>query len=264
MFFLVSKIVGFFALPSNFILFLGIAGLVLSVTGRVRAGRAIMALAIVLFGVFGLSPAGNILMETLEDRFPPWEASRGAPYGIIILGGAADPDLIASRGRPDVNEAGERIIVIAELARTFPQARIVYSSGDARLLPGGSSEAEAVLPILLSFGIPRERIALETRSRTTAENAQYSRDLVAPKPGERWLLVTSGYHMPRAMGVFRKAGFGVEAYPVDYRTAGTRDWLTPFNETASGLRRTDAAVREWIGLFGYWLAGRSDTLFAGP
>jgi uncharacterized SAM-binding protein YcdF (DUF218 family) len=263
-FFLLSKIAGFFALPSNLILAIGLLGIVLLPTRRARAGRALTVIAILMFGVLGLSPAGNMLIEPLEDRFPRWDAARGAPDGIVVLGGAVDPDFVPARGRPDFNEAAERVVVMAELARTFPRARIVYSGGNGRLIGGGSSEAEAVAPVLASFGIAAHRITLETRSRTTAENATYARDVAMPRAGERWLLVTSGYHMPRAIGAFRKAGFAVEAYPVDYRTHGAGDLLTPFDEVASGLRRTDAAAREWIGLLAYWLAGRSAELFPGP
>ena len=85
-----------------------------------------------------------------------------------------------------------------------------------------------------------------------------------PKPGERWLLVTSGYHMPRAIGVFRHAGFAVEAFPVDWRTRGPIDLAPPFESLAAGLRRTDTAMREWVGLVMYRLAGQSAELFPGP
>jgi uncharacterized SAM-binding protein YcdF (DUF218 family) len=96
------------------------------------------------------------------------------------------------------------------------------------------------------------------------ENAAFSKELAAPKPGERWLLVTSAYHLPRAVGVFRKAGFAVEGYPVDWRTRGPVDALQPFSTLGDGLRRTDTAVREWVGLAIYWLAGHSAELFPGP
>ena len=82
--------------------------------------------------------------------------------------------------------------------------------------------------------------------------------------GERWLLVTSAFHMPRSMGIFRKAGFDVEAYPVDWRM-GTREDLFAFtNMSLDGLGRTDVAVREWIGLVVYRLAGRTSDLLPGP
>ena len=82
--------------------------------------------------------------------------------------------------------------------------------------------------------------------------------------GQRWLLVTSAFHMPRSIGAFRKAGFEVEAYPVDWRTSGTGDALLPFARLSAGLARMDVAVHEWIGLIGYWATGRSSELFPGP
>ena len=85
-----------------------------------------------------------------------------------------------------------------------------------------------------------------------------------PKSGERWLLVTSAHHMPRSVGIFRGAGFAVEAFPVDYRTRGAIDLLRPFSTLGDGLRRTDTAMREWVGLAIYRLTGRSDSLFPAP
>jgi uncharacterized SAM-binding protein YcdF (DUF218 family) len=125
-------------------------------------------------------------------------------------------------------------------------------------------EAEFALRLLESLGVPNGRVVAEDKSRNTVENARFSRELAQPKPGERWLLVTSAYHLPRAIGIFRKAGFPVEAYPVDWRTRGTGDVLRPFPTLGEGLRRTDTAMREWVGLLAYWIGGQSSELFPGP
>lgn len=103
---------------------------------------------------------------------------------------------------------------------------------------------------------------MERRSRNTYENAVFTKALVAPKPGERWLLVTSAYHMPRSVGLFRRAGFLVEPYPVDWRI-GERVFAFE-NVSADGLFRTDIAVREWLGLLAYRLSGRTGELLPGP
>jgi uncharacterized SAM-binding protein YcdF (DUF218 family) len=267
-FFVASKVLGLFVLPSNLIVTLGLVGLLLMVTRFRQSGRRLTVAAFILFAVASLSPFGNVLMVPLEERFPPWNAAlqarQGPPDGIIVLGGAIDPETVITRGTPDINEAAERVAVIPELARRYPQARIIYSGGNAHLGAKGGSEAEYAAALLESFGVPKDRLTLEDQSRNTAENAAYCIRLAAPKPGERWLLVTSAYHMPRAMGAFRKAGFEIEAYPVDYRTAGTGDLFAPFVDATAGLRRTDTAAREWIGLLVYWLTGRSAELFPGP
>jgi uncharacterized SAM-binding protein YcdF (DUF218 family) len=263
MLFIASKILGFFAMPSNVLVAAGLLGLVLMRAKQTaRAGRRLVAAALVLLLAFGLSPLGRLLMVPLEERFPPWDASRGAPDGIVVLGGVIEPE---AADRPDsgLNEAAERITAIAGLARRFPAAKILFSGGDI-LMRSGHSEAQAAGVLFESFGIPASRLILEDQSRTTAENAAFSLQLATPKPGERWLLVTSAWHMPRAVGAFRKAGFPVEAYPVDYRTPGAGGMWIPFGSVSTGLRRTDTAMREWFGLVTYWLTGRSSALFPGP
>ena len=105
---------------------------------------------------------------------------------------------------------------------------------------------------------------MERRSRNTLENAEFSKALVAPKAGERWLLVTSAFHMPRSVGLFRKAGFAVEPYPVDWRVGGRGDLFAFSKIAADGLERTDLAVREWIGLIAYRATGKIDELLPGP
>ncbi|MDQ2080734.1 YdcF family protein [Xanthobacteraceae bacterium Astr-EGSB] len=263
MFFIISKTLGFFASPSNLLLCLGFAGLLLGLTRWRRIGRGLTAASLVLLVVAGLSPLGNWLIAPLEERFPAWDAGRGAPDGIVVLGGAISSELSLARGAPYLNESAERITAAAALARTYPQARIIYSGGTNRVILPNGAEADIAASLFESIGLPRERLILDGRSRNTVENAEFSRTLAAPKPGERWLLVTSAYHMPRAMAVFRAAQFPVEAYPVDWRTAAG-DGLFPFDTVSAGLRRTDTAVREWAGLVVYWLTGRTQMLFPGP
>ena len=264
MFFPLSKILGFFAIPSNLVVSIGVLGLLLLPTRFARAGRALACASLIVLAILGLSPVGNALIIPLEERFPRWDATRGAPDGIIVLGGAISPDVSSARDEVALNEAAERLTVAAELARRYPDARIVFSGGSGALIYDEGAEAPLALRLLESFGIPRTRIALEDRSRNTVENAVLSKAIAQPKPGERWLLVTSAHHLPRAVGVFRKAGFPVEAYPVDWRTRGPEDALRPFASVGDGLRRSDTAVREWVGLAVYWLTGRSSELFPAP
>ena len=264
MFFVTSKIFGFFAIPSNLLIVLALLGAALVCTRFARAGWRLLVGGVVALAICGLSPLGNALILPLEQRFPPWDGAAGAPDGIVVLGGAITPDVSTARNAVALNEAAERMTAVAELARRYPAARIVFSGGSAALVFQGATEAEFAVRLLEGLGVARERILAEDRSRNTVENALFSKDLANPKPGERWLLVTSAYHLPRAVGVFRKAGFPVEAYPVDWRTRGPGDAIMPFPTVGDGLRRTDTAVREWVGLSVYWLTGQSSSLFPGP
>ena len=264
MFFILSKVLGFFVLPSNALMALALFGLVLTPTRFRRAGMRLLSVSLILLAVCGLSPLGNALILPLEERFPRWDAKRGAPDGIIVLGGVIAPEVSAARGEPALNEAAERVTAAVELARRYPAARIVFSGGNANLLVDGLAEADVAIRFFESLGLPRERVLLEKQSRNTVENATMTKALVAPKAGERWLLVTSAYHMPRSIGIFRQGGFPVEAYPVDWRTAGPGDVFSPFISLAAGLQRTDTAIREWVGLVAYRLSGQSPALFPAP
>jgi uncharacterized SAM-binding protein YcdF (DUF218 family) len=264
MFFVVSKILGFFALPSNALIVLGLVGVAIAVLRGGRAGGKLIVASLILLAIFGLSPLANALMLPLEQRFPPWDASRGAPTGIIVLGGAFDTVVSATREDIPLTDAAERMTASAALARKYPHARLIFTGGIGTLLYGGPTEGELARRFYAGLGIAADRITIEEESRDTAENAVLTRPLADPKPGEHWLLVTSAYHMPRAIGAFRRVGFSVEAYPVDYRTRGIEDLARPFPSLGEGLRRADIATREWIGLLMYRLAGRTNELFPGP
>jgi uncharacterized SAM-binding protein YcdF (DUF218 family) len=263
MFFVLSKTIALLLLPSNLLIVLALAGAALMATRWRRAGARLAVVCVVLLLAAGFTPLGNLLTHALESRFPPWDAARGGPDGIVVLGRAISPALSQAHGGPVVHDEPGRVIALAKLARQFPAARIVYAGGSSALVAGGRPEADFVYPLLDDFGIARERVLLERRSRNTAENAAFSKAVANPKPGERWLLVTSAAHMPRAVGSFRRAGFPVEAYPVDWRTGARFDFALP-RSFAGGLGRTDFVVNEWIGLLAYWLTGRTGELLPDP
>jgi uncharacterized SAM-binding protein YcdF (DUF218 family) len=264
MLFVASKILSFFALPSNTVLLLGLAGALLTFTAWKRLGRRLVAASLVLLAILGWSPLGNLLMLPLENRFPPWDPSRGPPDGMVVLGGALDTVVAMTRPEVPLNDAAERMTAAVALARRYPAARIVFSGGTGQLVFRGPPESQLAIRLFTDLGVAPARIAREGASRDTGENAEYSKEVADPRPGDRWLLITSAHHMPRAIGTFRRAGFEVEPYPVDFRTRGTPDLMRPFTSLGDGLRRTDTAMREWVGLLVYWLQGRTSELFPGP
>jgi uncharacterized SAM-binding protein YcdF (DUF218 family) len=264
LFFILSKTLGAMLLPTNLLIGMGVVGAILMVTRFASLGRKLVIAAVLLLVVCGLSPLGTLLLYPLEQRFPPWDAGRGAPDGIIILGASIEADLSAAHGTPVVRSSPDRIIAAAALALRYPNARIVFSGGSANLISNEAREADFAGAIFESLGIAKSRLIMERRSRNTLENAEFSRALAMPKAGERWLLVTSAFHMPRSVGLFRKAGFAVEPYPVDWRVGGRDDLLSFTNIALDGLGRTDLAVREWMGLIAYRATGKIDELLPGP
>jgi uncharacterized SAM-binding protein YcdF (DUF218 family) len=264
LFFALSKTLGYLLLPTNFLIGVGFVGAILMFTRFASLGRKLVIAAVLLLIVCGLSPLGNLLLYPLEQRFPPWDESRGAPDGIIVLGGSIEADLSTAHGAPVVRSSPDRLIVAAALAHRYPKARVVFTGGSANLISNDAREADFAGTIFEGLGIDKSRLVMERASRNTQENAQFSKALLAPKEGERWLLVTSAFHMPRSVGLFRKAGFAVEPYPVDWRVGGRRDIYSFTNIALDGLGRTDLAVREWMGLIAYRATGKIDDLFPGP
>lgn len=265
-FYLASKLLLLLFQPSSLIaLALGL-GLALSLRPALR--RAGLLLSFAGFSgliVAGFLPLGNLLILPLEERFGTAQpAIPEAPVaGIIVLGGFEDGWVSKGRGGLAVNESAERLTEGLRLAQALPQAKVIVTGGVGELLAGADAE-EAIRLYLTQTGIAPSRIVIEPKSRNTSENARFTFDLVRPKPDERWVLVTSAYHMPRAVGVFRHAGFKLVPYPVDFRTRSSADLLMPFKSVASGLQRTDLAFKEWIGLVAYRLTGRMDEWFPGP
>jgi uncharacterized SAM-binding protein YcdF (DUF218 family) len=264
MFFILSKTLGTLTVPSHLVALFAAGGLALLWTRFARAGRRLLLISLGLVVVFGVLPVGKASMLLLEQRFPPWTATGNPPDGIVILGGAVEPGRSAVRGMVSINDSAERITAVAALARRFPDARIVFSGGSASLIVAGPPESAFMLELFESFGIARSRVTLEERSRNTVENARFTKALIEPKPGERWLLVTSAMHMPRSVGAFRQAGFAVEAYPVDWRTNGWSDLWRAAPWPLDGLYASDMGAKEWAGLLAYRLAGYTTELLPGP
>jgi uncharacterized SAM-binding protein YcdF (DUF218 family) len=264
LFFVLSKTLGTVLLPVNFLIGASVVGAILMATRFASLGRKLVVASLALLAICAFSPVGYMLLYPLEQRFPPWDSTRGAPDGIVVLGASIDTDLSVAHGTAVVRSAPDRIIAAAALAQRYPNARIVFSGGNSNLVSNDAREADYAGAIFESLGVAKARLIMERHSRNTVENAEFSKALVAPKAGERWLLVTSAFHMPRSVGLFRKAGFAVEPYPVDWRAGGRSDLLTFSNIAVDGLGRTDIAVREWIGLFAYRATGKIDELFPGP
>ena len=254
MFFAASKIFWAFLSPVAVLLMAALIGLCWS--GR-RFARAIGLAAILILFVAAISPLGRILVAPLEDRFPQPAADLPPPHGIIVLGGAVDGRISKARGQASGEET-ERVDEAVILAKRYPEARIVFSGGSGWPFDE-STEAPQARKLMVELGVDPTRIALEEKSRNTVENARFTAAMVHPGPSERWLIVTSAFHMPRAMGLFRKAGFDAIAYPVAYRTPVEWD-INP----ARNLRVFEIAAREYIGLLAYWATGRIDDLFPGP
>lgn len=259
-----SQIFWLLAQPVNLTgILLGLS-ILLALLRRKRLSLAAAGLSLLVVALSAWTTAGALMLHPLESRFQRPAQMPAKVDGIVVLGGGFEGGINLARGRYELNASGDRLVETVVLARRYPTARILVSGGAASIFLQGEGDAATALRLFAALGIDRGRLILETRSRDTYENALLSKRLAEPEAGETWLLVTSAFHMARAVGVFRKAGFPVVPWPTDYRTAGTERFAPAEDNALDSLGNTTAALREWMALVAYRLAGRTATLFPAP
>jgi uncharacterized SAM-binding protein YcdF (DUF218 family) len=172
-----------------------------------------------------------------------------------VLGGALDTEVSPIRDEPRLNEAAERMTEAVRLSNLYPALPLVFSGGKAGLFQLEESESDAARRFFAGFNIAPPRLVLEDRSRNTVENAAFTAKLLQPKAGQRWVLITSAFHMARAKALFEAQGFEIVPWPVDYRTRGWADRWRLFAAPSEGLRHMDLAFKEWAGIVVLWLQG---------
>lgn len=262
MLFALSKIFWWIASPGNLIVLGVTIGTFASFLGRRRTARVILLPTTALLIALTFLPVRGWLLGPLEDRFPAPQTLPNHVDGVIVLGGSIDAELSEQRHQPAISGSGERLLALADLSRRYPDAKLVFTGGSASLFDDHAREADIARDVFTEMGVPVDRVIYERESRNTYENALFSKALLHPEPGQVWLLVTSAYHMPRSVGIFRKVGWPVTAYPVDY---GVPPGGGPApNNFLDGLEGAHWALREWFGLVFYYAAGRTESLFPGP
>jgi uncharacterized SAM-binding protein YcdF (DUF218 family) len=264
MFFTLSKILWFIVDPGNLFIIVLAAGAVLLWAGKARLGRWLVSLALLGALAVAVFPLGERMTGVLENRFTRPQPMPGNIAGIIVLGGVLNQFIADKRGAGAPKIASGRFAEFIRLARLYPDARLVFTGGSGSLRDPDIKEADFAEPLLKSWGLDTARVLFESRSRNTFENAQFSKALVRPKPQEKWIVITSAFHMPRTMGVFRRAGWNVVPDPVDYRTVGDEALWPPRFEFLGGMNSFSHAVHEWLGLSFYWLTGRTDAFIPAP
>ncbi len=254
----ISKAIWFVVRPGNLLLLILLAATLVAWLRPAKGasgGRFWLTpvSALLLFVTF--APVYSWLARPLEDRFPMPATLPAQIDGILVLGGIVQRPIADDRETLAVSEAAERYMAPAALALHHPGARLVIT--------GRGEDHRSLVAWFADIGLESGRIEFETAARNTYENAVLSQRRIQPGPDEAWLLVTSAQHMPRAMGVFRKLGWPVQPYPVDYRTAGFGA-ATGWPDMAANLAEIGVVLKEWAGLLAYYLLGRTDELWPAP
>jgi uncharacterized SAM-binding protein YcdF (DUF218 family) len=263
LFFYLSKILGFFLNITHLVAFALLLGFLLLWRGRVRAAKWVIGFAAFVVALASFTPLPELMLFPLEQRFARLDPLPEQVDGIVLLGGAQRPLLSARYRQPALNAAAETLTSFTALARRYPQARLVFTGGSGDITNQRESEANTVRMFLREQGLDPARVMYEERSRNTYENAVLSLPLAQPKAGERWIMIAAAASMPRAMGVFRKAGWVVTPYPADYNSFHWRDFSFSLN-LRDRLGNLSLALHEWVGLAVYLWTGKLDDFFPAP
>jgi uncharacterized SAM-binding protein YcdF (DUF218 family) len=255
--FIAAKFLAFLTQPLAWVaVLMGLA--VLAVRRRPRLAQRLGATAVLLLVALGWEPLPDAVLRQLESQYPPvaMQTNLSAYRGVIVLGGALEPAYVWHvRDQSALNDAAERLTEVLPLLKRQPHLHLLFTGGEGELFTNDLTEAERAKRFFIAQGVAPTQLLLESSSRTTFENAVFSKALPGVDATRPWLLVTSAWHMPRAMAAFERAGWLVTAYPVDFRAGHATPW-TQYSMDL-GDKKWRIALHEWIGLWIYRLTGRA-------
>lgn len=259
---MVSKIFWEIVSPERLFLLILLGGVALLWTKKNATGRWLITLLSGVFLFISVFPVANYLLLPLENRFPIPKLLSGDVAGIIVLGGSENTRITVARGQPALRNSAERLTMFVTLAQSFPEAKLLFTGGSDQIRWPEYKETQTARMLFGQLGLDVSRVSFESEARHTGESSVLSYNLIKPKPKEKWVLIGSAYRMPRAFGAFKKAGWNIIPYPVDFRTTGQLEFDSDFI-SFSEIDRVSMVVREWLGLVAYRLTGHTETLFPG-
>jgi len=256
MFFYLSKILWLVFAPLTLVFILVVAGVVLRGFAR-KISNFLLGTALFLFIICGFLPVGHDALVFLESRYARPVVMPEDVDVIVVLGGYFETSISSTRGFPEMTGEGDRLLGALALAKKYPEALVLFSGGEGNLGKRRRMEGDDIRASLSAIGVPDERIVYEEESQNTYQNIRNVLDFYSPEASEHWILVTSAFHMMRAMAVARSLGWNsVIPYPVDYKTDGQYAFWPRSFDVLDNFDDITIAVREFIGILAYTVTGR--------
>ena len=263
LFFWVSKLAWGLLSPINLIIGLISLATILLWFNKQRLAKLLLTFCLLINLPLLFYPVSDSLIYPLENRFQKPDIMPDNIDGIIILGGGEELKISTSWDHAEMGNGGDRYLAASVLANHYSNAPVIFSGGSSFLrFRGTGKEAHIAYQLLTEHGIDQQRIIIESQSRNTYENFLLLKAILPDLDGQ-YLLVTSAYHMSRAVGIARKQNINVIAYPVDYRSTSAVNRQLDF-DLFSHLEVLEPAWREWIGLVVYFITDKTDTFFPKP
>ncbi|HPF78830.1 MAG TPA: YdcF family protein [Alphaproteobacteria bacterium] len=224
-------------------------------------GNRLLILSGIIFLTVGFLPIGYNMVVFLENQYERPDPMPDKVDGIIVLGGAFNSGVSEKRGMMAANGNINRMIDFVDLMKKYPKATAIFAGGTGNIYNPERKEADDAKAFLEMMGISLKNVIFERQSRNSYENIKFSQDLVKPKNGETWILVTSAFHMGRSMGVFKKLNWDVIAYPSGPKTTGEYILMPQPLGVSGSFYMLSTALKEFIGSAIYYFSGKSAFLF---
>ena len=258
--FFLSKFLWLLINPFNIFIYILLLVIFLLILKKNKTALVLLIFNVLFILMISVFPLGNFLLFQLEKKFHNVDPVTVKIDGILILGGASNPYLSSIHKQLIFNNSSERLIESIKLIKKYKDAKVVFSGGLGDINYPNLDHAKVAKDLFDSMEINTTEIIFENKSKNTYENIIFSKKIANIKKNEKWLLVTSAFHMNRAMLIANKHGLNLIPYPVDFRLSKNFNFK-PTLRLIGNLKSLDMSLREWTGLFAYYLMGRSSGVY---
>ncbi len=249
MLFFLKKFFQAFFLPPALIYILLFISLIFILMKK-KFGKRLLVFTLVLFYLLSIMPVSNLLLKTLENKYPPLLVPPKTVKYIVVLGGGSlnrDTQLPStSRLHPS---STARLLEGIRLFNQLDEAVLITSGGNSKATPIEGLTCYQMKELAVLLGVEREKIMLLCETRDTYDEAKNVQQVLGDQP---FLLVTSAFHMPRAMFFLKKIGLNPIPAPSDYKGQSKYNYFfSPLLPASGFFSDSSSVLREYVGLIFY-------------
>lgn len=258
--FYLSKIIWLIFNPFNIFIFLTIISLIFYFLYLKKLSIIIFLTNFTCLLTISIFPIGNYLIYKLEKEYHSKIQPPQNLHGILILGGATNPLLFKDHEEISFNDAAERLIEAFHLIKKYKNIKVIMTGGSGLINETEIGHADVAKIFFNKMDLDTSKIIFENKSRNTNENIILSKKIAKPNNDEKWLIITSAFHMKRAILIGQKNNWEFIPYAVDFKSRSKFNFK-PSIYLWSNLSSFQLASHEWIGLVSYFLMQRTDKIF---
>jgi len=257
--FYLSKFLWLIINPFNILIFLLLVTIFFLFLKKNKLMYFFLSLFLIVLVSFGIFPLGKFLIYKLEKNYHNEIILPDKVDGLLILGGATNPFLSDEYNQINLNDSVERLVESITLIKKYTEATIIFTGGSGSIHNPKMDHARIAKQFFVQVGLDTDKMIFENKSRNTYENILYSKNIVKPKKNEKWIVITSAFHMNRAIFIGEKNDWALIPYAVDFfqpkkfKYRPNLSLLNNFNQMQRGSH-------EWIGLMAYYLMGRTSRI----